>query len=77
MRYWKKVNQDNKTNAVESYSHDLDIEGAIEITETEFKAYIASLPIVEPEPIRDLASEIDSLKSRIEKLEVKSAELGI
>ena len=34
-------------------------------------------PTIIPEPVRDLASEIDFLKSRVKKLEVKSAELVI
>lgn len=49
MRYWKRV-QGGITTAVESYSHDLDVEGAIEIDKAEFDAYIASLPPVAIEP---------------------------
>lgn len=50
MRYWKRVDVSGKTTTVESYSHDLDVEGALEITEPEFDEFIASLPIPEPEP---------------------------
>lgn len=50
MRYWKRVNKNGETTTVESYSHNLDIEGAVEISEEEFDAYIASLPTPEPEP---------------------------
>ena len=69
MRYWKRVNTQGKTTTVESYSHDLDIEGAVEIMEQEFQEFIASLPEIVPEPVRDLAAEIDDLMARIERLE--------
>ena len=72
MRYWKRVNNTGKTTAVEGYSHSLDIEGAIEITQGEYDEFIASLPVIEPEPVRDLAYEIDDLKARVGKLEGKS-----
>jgi len=61
MKYWKRVNPDGSINTVESYSHDLDIEGAIEITGEEFNNFLASLPIIESEPVRNLATEIDDL----------------
>lgn len=71
MKYWKRVKPDGSIQTVESYSHDLDINGAIEITEEEFEAYLASLPVSKPLPVRDLAAEIDDLKARVEKLEKK------
>lgn len=49
MRYWKRINPDGSTKTVESYSSDAPIEGAIEITEAEFNAFLASL--VPPPPI--------------------------
>ncbi len=49
MRYWKRLNSDGTTNTVESYSHGMEIEGAIEITEGEFNAFTASL--TPPPPI--------------------------
>lgn len=49
MRYWKRLNPDGTIDTVESYSHDREIEGAVEITEGEFNAFIASLP--PPPPI--------------------------
>ncbi len=67
MRYWKRLNPDKTTLAVESYSHSLDIEGAIEISEQEFNDYLASLPATESQPPRDLATEIDELKARLNK----------
>ena len=71
MRYWKRINQDGETRTVESYSHSLDIEGAIEISEEEFDAYIAFRPVIQPAPPRDLTKEIDDLEARINKLERK------
>ncbi len=50
MRYWKRVDNDGKTTTVESYSHDLDIKGAIEIDSTEVNAYMALLPKPPPPP---------------------------
>ena len=68
MRYWKRLNPDRSINTVESYSHDVDVEGAFEITKEEFDAFIVSLPPVVPKPVRDLAAEIDALKADIEEL---------
>jgi len=70
MRYWKRVDKKGNTTTVESYSHDLDVEGAIEISKDEYDAYIASLPPPVVEPTRDLAAEIDDLKARVKELEV-------
>jgi len=72
MRFWKRVEND-KTTTVESYSHDLDIAGAIEIDKQEFDEFVASLPMRKPEPteVEKLTAEIDVLKVRIEKLEKK------
>jgi len=53
MRYWKRLNPDGSINTVESYSHNLDVGGAIEITEQEFNSYMASLPVI-PLTIADL-----------------------
>ena len=71
MRYWKRLNTDKNINTVESYSHDIDVKGAVEINKEEFDKYIASLPKVEPEAVRNLVAEVDNLKARIEKLEQK------
>ena len=50
MRYWKRLNPDGSTGAVENYWHDQDVPGAVEITQAEFDAYIASLPPPPPPP---------------------------
>jgi len=70
MRYWKKV-KDGKTITVESYSHNLDIKGAIEITEAEFNQFIDSLPKPMPVPVRDLFGEIDEMKAQLKVIEPK------
>ena len=67
MRYWKRIDEEGKTTTVESYSHYLDIKGAIEITEKEFNSFISELPQVITET-RDLAAEIDQLKAEIAQL---------
>ena len=69
MRYWKRVDINGNTITVESYSHDLNIKGAFEITKEEFDLYIASLPLPVITPLRDLALEIDEIKTRIAILE--------
>jgi len=69
MRYWKRIDQDGKTTTVESYSHNLEVEGAVEISWEEFNVFIATLPVTVPEPPRDFGIEIDDLKVRVEKLE--------
>lgn len=50
MRYWKRTKVDGTTSVVESYSHDLDVEGAIEIDKEEYDEFLASLPPIELEP---------------------------
>ena len=62
MRYWKRVDATGNTTTVESYSHDLPIEGAIEITEAEFNAYLASLPVIPP-PDNDYLRVCELLKT--------------
>jgi len=69
MRYWKRTDKDGNITTVESYSHDLDIKGAIEIDKTEFDTYIAPLPPPAIVPKRDILAEIDELKDRVMALE--------
>ena len=64
-RYWKRVNSEGLTTGVECYSHDLDVEGAIEITKEEYDEFITSLP--EPESVRDPLAEIDNLKAKLKE----------
>ena len=69
MEYWKKLNADGTTNTVESHSYPHIVPDAIRITKKEYDAFIASLPALEPEPFRDLATEVDDIKTRLENLE--------
>jgi len=71
MRYWKRVDKQGETTTVESYSHNLDIEGAVEIEGDEFNNYITSLPKPIKPVMRDLAKEIDLLQVKIASLEAK------
>ncbi len=68
MKFWKRVDGQNNTTTVESYSHDLEIEGAIEITEEEFIQFIKSMPAPVPIPIRDPLVEIDTLRDQVQKI---------
>lgn len=58
MRYWKRVDQSGNTTTVESYSHDQDVDGAIEIDRAEFDTYIASLPPPPLDPDEARAKEL-------------------
>ncbi len=68
MKFWKRVDGQNKTTTVESYSHDFEIEGAIEITEEEFNKFLQSLPAPVPIPSRDPLVEIDILRDQVQKI---------
>lgn len=65
MRYWKRVNTKGETTTVESYSHDLEVTGAVEIDKAEHDIFIDSLPKIPPIQTRDLIAEFDSLKSEL------------
>jgi len=57
MRYWKRIDENKQITTVESNSHDLDLtpKGLIEISESEYEAYIGSLtPSQEPPSYKDL-----------------------
>jgi len=66
MRYWKFI-KDHKINSVQSCSNDKnEPPGGVEIGEEAFNEYLASLPsLPPPEPVRDLATEIDELKVKV------------
>ncbi len=50
MYYWKKVDQDGNTTTVERHSYPHEVPGAVQITKKEYDEFVASLPVVEPEP---------------------------
>ncbi|MBA7574683.1 hypothetical protein ES708_16495 [subsurface metagenome] len=69
MEYWAFYNPDGTIKSVEGHSYPHKVPGAERITKEEYDRFISSLPVVEPEPVRDLAIEIDNLKTRVMKLE--------
>ncbi len=69
MRYWKRTNTNGTTRTVESYSHGLDVAGAIEITKETFDAFIAPILAQPPDPAHDLQAELNELKQRLAALE--------
>ena len=75
MRFWKRIDNQGKTITVESYSHDLDIEGAIEITQVEVNAFIASLPPLSP-PV-DWRNKWLLATTTVQKLTVIAERLGL
>ncbi|MBA7522527.1 hypothetical protein ES705_14646 [subsurface metagenome] len=76
MEYWKKLNPDGTISTVESHSYSHKVPGGKRITKKEYDAFIASLPVSEPEPVRDPLAEIDEIKARVEKLERTEAREG-
>lgn len=65
MKYYKRVNGQGKTTTVESYSHSMPVEGAIEIEKAEFDNYIASLPEPDIPPERNALAELDKLTTEL------------
>ena len=72
MRYWKRINSDNSTATVESYSHNQKIENAIEITQAEFEA---ALP--EPPPLPNWRTLYATAHTDKERLTVIAQMLGL
>lgn len=70
MYYFKQV-KDGVILSVERKSTNVTSPNFIKATKAEYDAFIDALPIIEPEPSRNLASEIDVLKQRVFKLEKK------
>ena len=67
MYYYKQV-EGNKVISVEAKSKDSVSPGFVKITKAIYDSHIASLPVVKPEPQRDLLTEIDELKARLDKI---------
>lgn len=63
MKYWKRVDADGKTTTVESYSHALQVDGAVEIDKAEFNAYIAAL--AKPEAKLTLEQRVEAIEAWI------------
>ncbi len=76
MRYWKRVDTQGQTTTVQSYSHGLEIAGAVEISEQEFNDFIASLPQTAAST-KSLKAEWQAATTLEEKLEILAKNLGI
>ena len=75
MKYYKRVNAAGKTMTVESYSHDADVPGALEITQEEFESFMDSLP---PPPIPpDFKSLYSRAETDRERIDVLAKKLGL
>ena len=68
MYYYKQI-KDGEITSVEAKSLDATSPNFVEATKAEYDGFIAALPVVEPEPPRDLVAEIDDLKAKIKILE--------
>ncbi len=68
MIYFKQV-KGGVIASVEAKSVDIASPGFVKATKAEYDNFIASLPVREPVPHRDLAAEVDDLKLRVKKLE--------
>lgn len=68
MYYYKKV-KDGVIVSVESKSVKVASPNFIETTKAEYDSFIASLPVIEAEPPRNLEAEIDGIKERLTKIE--------
>jgi hypothetical protein len=75
MRYYKRIGSGGETTTVESYSHDGEVPGAIEINQSEFDDFMASLPPSLP-PV-DWAAEWKKAKSMNEQINLLARRLGM
>ena len=76
MYYYKEV-KGGEITSVEAKGRVSVSPNFVKATKAEFDGYIASLPIIEPEPIRDLAKEIDILKAENTEIKAKLKQAGI
>jgi len=67
MFYYKQV-KDGEIISVEAKSRSSNSPHFIKATKAEYDTFITSLPIIEPEPVRDLASEIDEIKAELKDM---------
>lgn len=74
MTYWKRIDSKGNITTVESYDHNLDVIGAIEITESEYQAFIDSLPKPEVINYRDLYSKAMTTNA---KLDILAQSIGL
>lgn len=75
MQYWKRTDAFGKIVTVEAYSHNLDIENAIKITQAEYEDFIQSLPS-NPAPV-DFKAQYQAAATIADKVDVLARRLGI
>lgn len=66
MHYYKLV-KDDKIVSVEAKSSDSTSPNLVKATKAEYDNFIASLPIITPNPPRDLAAEVDEIKAKLKE----------
>ena len=67
MYYYKQV-KDGEIASVEAKTVNVTSPNFVKATKAEYDGYIASLPTPIPEPVRDLAAEMDELKARLDDI---------
>ena len=67
MYYYKQL-KDGNIISVEAKSNDATSPHFVKATKAQYDKFIASLPVVEPEPGRDLAAEIDEIRTGQDKI---------
>ncbi len=67
MYYYKRV-KDGNIVSVEAKSLNATSPNFVKTTKAEYDNFIASLPVIEPEPVRDDSAEIDKLWEEVKKL---------
>lgn len=77
MRYWKRLNQDGTANTVESYSHDREIAGAVEISQDEFNDILVDYARITASVQPDWAKEWQSASGLEAKLAALARYLGL
>jgi len=70
MFYYKQI-RGKVITSIESKSVDAASPGFVRAAIKEYDTFIASLPVIKPEPTRDLPAELDDIKTRLATLEQK------
>lgn len=64
MFYYKRITNEQIVS-VEAKSRASTSPHFIEATRAEYDSFIASLPVIEPEPVRDAFAEIDKINEKL------------
>jgi len=70
MEYYKQV-KDGNIVSVEAKSKDATSLNFVKATEVEYDEFIASLPVIEPKPVRDYGAEINEINEKLDLLLTK------